>query len=231
VVITLGLIPCLVSGGFAANTNKADNQKQVRQGSQGQENLMYGSNLIGQPVKNSQGQHIGKVDELMIDPKDGKIKYGVLNVGEGFLGIGNKLVAIPWESFHLSTTEAGYLLDIDKDTLAKTPAIDQRSWQSRRTVKVTEEPGTTYRPTAGTGRAEDVKGNEKQYSGTIEAIDAAAGTVTIKKMMISHNFRTSGALTQANLSQFKVGDEVEVGYTETPGGTNVVHRIMPVEKK
>jgi sporulation protein YlmC with PRC-barrel domain len=56
---------------------------------------MYASNLIGASVKNSQGESVGKIDELVIDPQEARIKAAVVSVG-GLMGIGAKSVAVPW---------------------------------------------------------------------------------------------------------------------------------------
>jgi PRC-barrel domain len=57
------------------------------------------SKLIGMPVYNDQNEKIGSVDDLIM--KDGnKIVMAVVSVG-GFLGIGNKLVAIPYDQLHM----------------------------------------------------------------------------------------------------------------------------------
>jgi len=57
------------------------------------------SKLVGSSVYNDQNEKIGSVDELIM--KDGnKIVMAVVSVG-GFLGIGNKLVAVPYDHLHL----------------------------------------------------------------------------------------------------------------------------------
>jgi hypothetical protein len=57
------------------------------------------SKLIGSAVYNDQNEKIGSVDDLIV--KDGnRIVMAVVSVG-GFLGIGNKLVAIPYDQLHL----------------------------------------------------------------------------------------------------------------------------------
>ncbi len=53
------------------------------------------SKVIGSPVVNEAGDTVGKVDEIIVGP-DGKAPFVVLSVG-GFLGIGDKLVALPYE--------------------------------------------------------------------------------------------------------------------------------------
>jgi sporulation protein YlmC with PRC-barrel domain len=59
-------------------------------------NEVYASKLIGASVKNAQGENLGKIDELVIDPHNAKIKAAIVSAG-GLLGIGAKSVAIPWD--------------------------------------------------------------------------------------------------------------------------------------
>jgi sporulation protein YlmC with PRC-barrel domain len=65
-------------------------------------NEVYASKLIGATVKDTQGESLGKIDELLIDPKDARIKAAVVSVG-GVLGLGAKSVAIPWEKMTMGT--------------------------------------------------------------------------------------------------------------------------------
>jgi sporulation protein YlmC with PRC-barrel domain len=72
-------------------------------------NEVYGSKLIGAYVKNTQGDNLGKIDELVIDPHDARIKAAIVSVG-GILGLGAKSVAIPWEKMTMGT-------GADRDTI------------------------------------------------------------------------------------------------------------------
>jgi len=67
--------------------------------------------IKGSKVINVNEEHLGTLEEVIIDPKEGKIAYAVLSFG-GFLGIGNKLFAIPWEV--LESSRGDYILRIDK---------------------------------------------------------------------------------------------------------------------
>jgi hypothetical protein len=59
------------------------------------------SKLIGSAVYNDQNEKIGSLDDLVM--KDGnRIVMGVVSVG-GFLGMGNKLVAVPFDQLYLET--------------------------------------------------------------------------------------------------------------------------------
>jgi hypothetical protein len=57
------------------------------------------SELIGQSVYTTDDQEKGKIKDLMIGP-DGRVEYAAVSFG-GFLGIGNKLFAVPLDALHL----------------------------------------------------------------------------------------------------------------------------------
>ena len=56
------------------------------------------SKLIGTAVYNDQNTKIGSVDDLILTDED-KVVLAIISVG-GFLGIGSKLVAIPYDQLH-----------------------------------------------------------------------------------------------------------------------------------
>ena len=53
------------------------------------------SKVIGASIVNDTNETVGKVDDVILG--DDRTAYVVLSVG-GFLGVGNKLVALPYES-------------------------------------------------------------------------------------------------------------------------------------
>jgi len=61
------------------------------------------SKLVGATVKNSANETIGKIDDLLVGRSD-KVLYAVLSVG-GFLGIGSKLVAVPYASLQIAKND------------------------------------------------------------------------------------------------------------------------------
>jgi len=99
---------------------------------------MYGvvlaSKIIGDNVYNRQYENLGRIHELVIDAKEGCIAYAVLSFG-GFMGMGNKLFAIPWKAFEfakpqhslLEIAEPGdkLMLNVDKEKLKAAPGFDQ----------------------------------------------------------------------------------------------------------
>ena len=83
--------------------------------------------LIGYKVKNRSGEDLGKIEELAIDPETGQIAYAVLSFG-GFLGLGDKLFAIPWSALQPRHSEEVFLLDVDKQQLKNAPGFDKDKW-------------------------------------------------------------------------------------------------------
>jgi hypothetical protein len=81
-----------------------------------------GSTLIGLKVMGPGDESIGSVSDLLVD-KEGKVIAAVVGVG-GFLGIGKKNVAVPFESLNLSRNPDGNeqaTLKLSKTELEKAP--------------------------------------------------------------------------------------------------------------
>jgi len=72
--------------------------------------------FIGQTVVNDDGDTIGKVDDLIIT---NKTPFVVLSVG-GFLGVGTRLVALPYDTFKVMDKKL-MLRDATRDTLKAMP--------------------------------------------------------------------------------------------------------------
>lgn len=91
--------------------------------------LLSASTISGTNVKNTKGENVGQIEDLMIDWSHGSVGYAVLSFG-GFLGMGNKLFAIPLESFQFNTEDedADIILDIDKERLKDAPGFDKDNW-------------------------------------------------------------------------------------------------------
>jgi sporulation protein YlmC with PRC-barrel domain len=89
--------------------------------------VLSGSSLKGDKVVNYKGEDLGKIEEIMIDLDRGRVAYAVLSFG-GFLGMGDKLFAIPWQAFTVDTTKKQLVLNADKALLEKAPGFDKNNW-------------------------------------------------------------------------------------------------------
>jgi sporulation protein YlmC with PRC-barrel domain len=88
--------------------------------------VVSASKIIGEAVINRQNEDLGKIHELVIDAKDGRMAYAVLSFG-GFMGMGNKLFAIPWNAFEFAKTENKLILNVGKEKLKTAPGFDQEA--------------------------------------------------------------------------------------------------------
>jgi hypothetical protein len=75
-------------------------------------------------VVNGQKENVGKIHELVIDARENRISCSLLSFG-GFMGMGNKLFAIPWEAFDFSATENKLILNVDKEKLKTAPGFEK----------------------------------------------------------------------------------------------------------
>jgi sporulation protein YlmC with PRC-barrel domain len=89
--------------------------------------IMAASTLEGNDVVNRQDQDLGKIKEIMIDVPSGRVAYAVLSSG-GFLGLGDKLFAIPWSALTLDTNRKCFILDVDAERLKNAPGFDKDHW-------------------------------------------------------------------------------------------------------
>ncbi len=89
--------------------------------------LMGADTLIGDSVVNGAEEDLGDIKEIMLDMQTGQVAYAVLAFG-GFLGIGEKLFAVPWQALHLDTANKRMVLNVEKERLKNAPGFDKDAW-------------------------------------------------------------------------------------------------------
>ena len=89
--------------------------------------VLKASDLIGKRVQSTDGKKLGEVKDLVINPGDGDIQYVVLDFG-GFLGVGDKYFAVPWEALQLTEDQKAIVLDVSKKDLKQAPGFDKNNW-------------------------------------------------------------------------------------------------------
>ena len=83
--------------------------------------------LVSSRVKNMAGEDLGTLEEFMVDIEQGRIIYAVLSFG-GFMGMGNKLFAIPWRALMLKPQENIFVLNVEKEKLQNAPGFNRENW-------------------------------------------------------------------------------------------------------
>ncbi|MHB0856826.1 MAG: PRC-barrel domain-containing protein [Anaerolineae bacterium] len=89
--------------------------------------VLSASTLIGDRVRNSEGEDLGKIEDIMLNVESGCIDYAVLSFG-GVAGIGDKLFAVPWDRLSIRPDEKKFVLDVNKETLRTAPGFDKDNW-------------------------------------------------------------------------------------------------------
>ena len=89
--------------------------------------LLSAHSLMGDRVVNTAGETLGKIEELMIELASGTVEYAVLATG-GFLGMGERLFAIPWHAMAIDLDAKSFVLDADKQFLENAPGFDKEHW-------------------------------------------------------------------------------------------------------
>ena len=89
--------------------------------------FMSATTLLGDAVKNPQGESLGDLKEIMFDTTTGKISYGVLAFG-GILGLGDKYFAVPWSALSIDYANHHLVLNASKERLKDAPGFDKDNW-------------------------------------------------------------------------------------------------------
>ncbi|MHB8454958.1 MAG: PRC-barrel domain-containing protein [Acidiferrobacterales bacterium] len=89
--------------------------------------LMGADTLIGTDVYNQQSEILGDIKEIILNLNSGRINYAVLSFG-GFLGMGEKLFAVPWSALKLDSKNKYFVLNVDKEHLKSAPGFDKDHW-------------------------------------------------------------------------------------------------------
>lgn len=96
-------------------------------------------------VKNAVSEKVGKVEDIMIDSSNGEVSYVVLSVDTGFLDLGSKFFAIPWQAFKFDTHQEDiFILNVEKEKLKYAPGFDKDNWPSNPQHEFLTEVQTYY---------------------------------------------------------------------------------------
>lgn len=112
------------SSGASASSAKSAQIKESR-------NDMRASELMGKNVRNQKGEDLGKVEDVLVNVNSGRVQYTVLSFG-GFMGMGDKLFAIPLSAFDRSQQRDHLVLNVSEDRLKNAEGFDKNNWPNYR---------------------------------------------------------------------------------------------------
>lgn len=92
--------------------------------------------MFDKDVLDCDGQHLGKVLDVVLHFPTGRAAYVVVEVGYSFAGRHNKLFAIPWEALSLESdetyrdrsTDRRLQVNMSAKDLEKAPGFDKDNW-------------------------------------------------------------------------------------------------------
>ena len=196
-------------------------------------------NLIGMEIRNRNDEKLGEIKDLVIDLQSGKVAYATIASG-GFIGVGEKLVAVPLTALSASEHSDKYLiLDATKGEFMDAPGIAQTNWPDYRNPNYNESP--FFRPKAHGNAATTETGKSKLYtdaqhrdkSVTVESNVRDNGTHTTmgriqsvngNKVIIENAGRTETYSMNSSIraSDYKNGDRVTIKYHTDANGKMVI---------
>lgn len=87
----------------------------------GHTSAIRASKVIGTTVKDSTGERLGEVKDVVLDKQTNSILFGVMSFG-GVLGMGEKFHPVPWAALDYDETEGAYVINLTKEQLKAAPA-------------------------------------------------------------------------------------------------------------
>lgn len=136
--------------GNRPNPNQSDNNRdeagQLDAATRGAN--IRASQMIGMAIENSQGQSVGEVNDIVIDAVNAEVRYAAVTYG-GFLGIGNKMFAVPFEAFEVKhdPDDANthiLVLDVTQQQLDGAEGFDESHWPDFSDSEFTDELDRRY---------------------------------------------------------------------------------------
>lgn len=81
------------------------------------------SRIKGTAVYNTRGEHIGRVEDVVLDARSDRIVYAALGVGVLF-GPCSRFLPIPWTALYYSSARDGYIVTLPDEELKAAPTYD-----------------------------------------------------------------------------------------------------------
>ena len=85
--------------------------------------LLGTASVYGDSVYDVADRFLGEIQELVLDIRSGRVAYALMAVG-GFLGMGRKLLAIPWSTVTVDRVYRRCVVNINLERLIDAPSLD-----------------------------------------------------------------------------------------------------------
>lgn len=146
IIATAAAVALLSGSAFAGDYDKNKNNPEAEKNlplnhttmqhkstQQNEIQLMKASDMIGSSVKNPQGEEIGEIEDLIVTSDN--VARVIIDVG-GFLGMGEKTVAVSYSELNRTADGEALYLNRTKDQLRALPAWEWKETDQLSNVKV-----------------------------------------------------------------------------------------------
>ncbi|MBI1252198.1 MAG: PRC-barrel domain containing protein [Alphaproteobacteria bacterium] len=79
------------------------------------------SKVIGTKVCDASGDHVGKIEDIILDKQSNAIMFAVVGFG-GVLGVGEKYHPLPWAALDYVDDKKAYVVPYGEDQLKSAPS-------------------------------------------------------------------------------------------------------------
>jgi sporulation protein YlmC with PRC-barrel domain len=124
----IGSLPALAQQSSSSSASQPGSSTAQTSSDSGSGQYLRVSQLIGSTAKAKDGQNLGQIEDVVVDAKAQHLKFAVLGKG-GFLGIGEKMVPVPWKAMSVEQTDTGasgkpnLTVNIDRQKLQSAPTL------------------------------------------------------------------------------------------------------------
>lgn len=88
-----------------------------------QQTLVSSKTVVGVAVNNAQGEEMGTIREIMIDPQTGKVLYAVVD-SVGSFGLGKqKSFAVPWSGLQVKLNQTEVVIQLEQNRFPAQSAV------------------------------------------------------------------------------------------------------------
>lgn len=90
--------------------------------------LIWTEELEGKEIRTPQGEELGEINGVLLDQAQARVSYVMVEIG-GFLGIGGRMVAVPWGALQPSADGKYYTMNVTEEVLQAAPSAEQNSFE------------------------------------------------------------------------------------------------------
>jgi sporulation protein YlmC with PRC-barrel domain len=144
----------------------------AEQGHMGARDEVRASKLIGSTVYNEQNQSVGSLDDILMTHDQKQPVQAVISVG-GFLGIGSKLVEVPYDRLKLEDGNKVVMPNASRDELKSMQSFSYNALDNRGTTNV-----STSSDSSNNGNVNGARTGSTSYGTTTGSTATGAGMGT-----------------------------------------------------